>query len=263
MSTNMKAVGFLVGVALMVFFGRFLVRSMLLKWSKSKSSRANVEFEFRHLVLAATVTGCLILMLACLVLKWSGMSSIDAQVNALFEPFRTPWLLQIFVQVTSLGTILSMGVIMVIVSALLWAMGRLAILIPLWTSFLGAEGTTWAVKYGIDRARPDFLQGITEANPSFPSGHATAATVVIGFIGFIIARELPTRSFRVEVGIWSAMIIVAICLSRLFLSLHYLSDVICGFLVGSFWLLIGVAFAQRQSPASGDVFVGTSHRQEH
>lgn len=263
MSTNTNAVGFLAGVVLMVFVGRLIVRSALLKRPKSPCSGANVGFEFRHLLSAAAIMGSLILVLACLVLKWSGMAAIDAQVNALFEPFRTPWLLQIFVQVTSLGTILSMGVIMVIVSALLWAMGRLAILIPLWTSFLGAEVTTWVVKYGIDRARPDFLQGITEANPSFPSGHATAATVVIGFIGFIIARELPARGFRVEVGIWSATIIAAICLSRLFLSLHYLSDVICGFLVGSCWLLIGVAFVQRQFPANGDVLVGASHRRGH
>ncbi|SDU13672.1 phosphatase PAP2 family protein [Pseudomonas mediterranea] len=263
MGTNANALCFLVGVVLMIIFGRFLVRSVLLKTLKSRSTGADVRFEFRHLLAAAVITGCLILVQACLVLKWSGMAYIDAQVNALFEPFRTPWLLQLFVQVTSLGTILSMGVIAVIVSALLWSMGRLAMLIPLWSSFLGAEVTTWTVKYGIDRARPDFLQGITEANPSFPSGHATAATVVFGFIGFIIARELPTRSLRVEVGFWSAMVITAICLSRLFLSLHYLSDVICGSLVGSFWLLMGVAFVRWQSLTNEAVFVDMSHRREH
>jgi len=240
----------------MVIFGRLLVRAALLKGPMRGPSRANVGFEARHLLVAAVITGCLIPVLAYLVLRWSGIAHVDARVNALFEPFRTPWLLEIFVQVTSMGTIFSMSVIVVIVSSLLWSMGRLAMLVPLWSSFLGAEVTTWAIKYGIDRVRPDFLQGITESNPSFPSGHATATTVVIGFIGFIIARELPTRSLRIEVGFWSAMVIIAVCLSRLFLSLHYLSDVLCGFLVGSFWLLIGVASIRRQLSANGDAYKG-------
>lgn len=263
MSTNTNAVWFLVGLVLMVIFGRLCVRSALLKGPMRGPPGANVGFQVRHLLVAAIITGCLIPVLAYLVLKWSGIAHLDARVNALFEPFRTPWLLEIFVQVTSLGTVLSMGVILVIASALLWSMHRLAVLAPLWSSFLGAEVTTWAIKYGLDRVRPDFLQGITESNPSFPSGHATATTVVIGFIGFIIARELPTRSLRIEVGFWSAMVITAVCLSRLFLSLHYLSDVLCGFLVGSCWLLISVASIRRQLSANGHADEGASLPREH
>jgi undecaprenyl-diphosphatase len=175
------------------------------------------------------------------VLHWGRTSAIDLAVNDFFQPFRAPWLLQLFIEVTSLGTIISMGMLVAVVSALLWSMRRSSILLPLWVSFLGAEGTTWIAKYAINRARPVFIDGIAEFNPSFPSGHATASTVVIGFIGFVIARELPTKGVRVEVGFWSAMAIAAICLSRLFLSLHYLSDVLAGVLVGLAWLLIGIA----------------------
>jgi len=189
---------------------------------------------------------CAMTFLAFAVIDWSYASDIDHRVNTLFAPFRAPWLVQLFAQVTSLGTIVSMSTIVIIVSGLLWSAGRLQVLIPLWVSFVGAEATTWSIKYGIDRVRPDFITGITEANPSFPSGHATASTVVLGFIAFIIARDLKSRSQRVETAYWAAVAIATICLSRMFLSLHYLSDVLAGWLVGSLWLLIGVAITQWQ-----------------
>uniref|UniRef100_A0A7C2BFY4 undecaprenyl-diphosphate phosphatase n=1 Tax=Pseudomonas graminis TaxID=158627 RepID=A0A7C2BFY4_9PSED len=198
------------------------------------------------MLVAALVMVCAMTFLAFAVIDWSYASDIDHRVNTLFAPFRAPWLVQLFAQVTSLGTIVSMSTIVIIVSGLLWSAGRLQVLIPLWVSFVGAEATTWSIKYGIDRVRPDFITGITEANPSFPSGHATASTVVLGFIAFIIARDLKSRSQRVETAYWAAVAIATICLSRMFLSLHYLSDVLAGWLVGSLWLLIGVAITQWQ-----------------
>lgn len=199
-----------------------------------------------RLLVAALIIAGAITVLAFAVIDWSYASEIDRQVNTLFVPYRAPWLVQLFIQITSLGTVVSTSTTVIIVSGLLWSAGRLQMLIPLWVSFLGAEATTWSIKYGIDRVRPDFITGITEANPSFPSGHATAATVVLGFIAFIIARDLPTRSQRIETAYWAAVAIATICLSRMFLSLHYLSDVLSGLLIGSLWLLIGVAISEWQ-----------------
>lgn len=198
----------------------------------------------RALLAMAGCGGIAFVILTILVLNWNEIFVIDGMLNSALKPFRTPWLLAVFVQITSVGTIFCMTTIAVVTSALIWALGRKAFLAPLWISFVGAESTTWITKYVISRARPDFLTGITEHNPSFPSGHATASTVILGFLGFIIVSEVALPTQKIEAAFWVGTAIAAICFSRLFLSLHYLSDVVSGFLVGSAWLLIGVAMAR-------------------
>jgi undecaprenyl-diphosphatase len=214
--------------------------------AKTRQSDAYRRQVIRRLLLSVVVTGCTFAGLAFLVVDWSVISSLDIAINGSFEPYRAPWLVLFFSQITSLGTVISMGMIAAVISALLWSMKRGQILIPFWISFVGAEATTWITKYGINRARPAFLDGVTEINPSFPSGHATASTVVLGFIGYIIACELANRSQKVEVAFWTTVCIGLVCFSRMFLSLHYLSDVLSGVLVASLWLLVGLAINERQ-----------------
>ncbi len=85
---------------------------------------------------------------------------------------------------------------------------------------------------------------MTEASLSFPSGHATAATALIGFLAYVTARGLPSLRQRFEASFWAAIIIGLICFSWVFLSLHYLSDIAAGVLVGTVWLLVGIGTAK-------------------
>ncbi len=180
-----------------------------------------------------------------------GLVCLDHGVNAFFTPYRTPSLIRAFIWITALGTGPAVTGMVAVASALLWSQGRTRLLLPLWITFLGAQGTTWAGKYAIGRPRPAFLDAVTAASPSFPSGHATASTALIGFLAYVIARGLPNLRARFEVVFWSAAVIGLICFSRIFLSLHFFSDVAAGLLVGVFWLLVGFAVAEfdRRLPA--------------
>ncbi len=113
----------------------------------------------------------------------------------------------------------------------------------LWIAFLGAQATTWSSKYLIDRPRPVFLPNITEWNPSFPSGHATASTALIGMLGYVVAAGMAPGAKRSAVVGCAVAAIALICFSRLFLGVHFLSDVAAGILVGMLWLLVGQALA--------------------
>ena len=173
-----------------------------------------------------------------------GLVRLDQGVNGFFAPYRTTWLVGAFIWVTALGAGPAITGMAAVASALLWSQGRARSLVPLWITVLGAQGTTWAGKYAIGRARPTFLDAVTEATPSFPSGHATAATALIGFIAYTAARSLPGARQRFEVTFWSAVTIGLICFSRIFLGVHYVSDVVAGVLVGVFWLLVGFTVAE-------------------
>lgn len=164
---------------------------------------------------------------------------LDQSIDDFFKPYRSAWLLKAALWVTAIGAGPSLTAILLTATALLWSSGRHRRVVSLWTTFLGAQATTWSSKYLIARPRPVFLPNITEWNPSFPSGHATATTALVGMLGYIVAANLPTARARFEVAFWTAAIVGLICFSRLFLGVHFFTDVVAGILVGAFWLLVG------------------------
>lgn len=173
-----------------------------------------------------------------------GLMVLDAGLNSFLLPYRASWLVKGFLWITALGAGPAITGMAAAASALLLSQGQTRMLLPLWTTLAGAEATTWAGKHLIGRMRPAFLDAVTEASPSFPSGHATAATALIGFLAYVTARGLPSLRQRFETSFWAAVIIGLICFSRVFLSLHYLSDVAAGVLVGTVWLLVGIGAAE-------------------
>ncbi len=76
---------------------------------------------------------------------------------------------------------------------------------------------------------------IVEHSYSFPSGHALGSAVLYGFLAVLLVREYP----RYQLGIYSMTILLvgAIGLSRLFLGVHYPTDIIAGYAVGLLWLI--------------------------
>ena len=118
----------------------------------------------------------------------------------------------------------------------------------LWVTCLGALATTSVGKLLIGRHRPEIELDVTVVTSSFPSGHATAAVAVYGFLAYAIARVLPSIRERFEVAYWTAILILLIGLSRILLGVHFLTDVIGGLLVGGFWLLIGFTIAEWNGP---------------
>lgn len=129
---------------------------------------------------------------------------------------------------------------------MLWGHGRGFMIMPLWVAVIGSQLTTYAGKYALDRPRPEFVAEVTAVTPSFPSGHATSAIAVYGFIAYIVARDLACVRQRFEVVFWTAVLIGLVGFSRMLLSVHYASDIAAGFLVGAFWLLVGFALAEHR-----------------
>lgn len=71
---------------------------------------------------------------------------------------------------------------------------------------------------------------------------------VYGFIAYAIARAMPEFRERFEVVYCATVLIVLIGFSRMYLGVHYLTDVLGGFLVGGFWLLIGFGITEGTDP---------------
>ncbi len=166
---------------------------------------------------------------------------MDDTVNVALAPLRHGLLLTAFRFLTTMGTEAAALPVAVIASGLLAAGRRGRLVTPMWLTLLGAEATTYGLKYWIGRPRPPTLAGLAAVSPSFPSAHATVAVALYGFLALVIAAGLPGR--RAMVLAAAAAVILAIGASRLALSLHYLSDVLAGYAIGGAWLWAGSRWA--------------------
>ncbi|WP_276205158.1 phosphatase PAP2 family protein [Bacillus sp. MUM 13] len=82
-------------------------------------------------------------------------------------------------------------------------------------------------------------------NYSFPSGHATMAMALYGSLTFLLWRNIKTLKGRIILVSISSIMVVTIGISRIYLGVHYPSDIIAGYFISGFWLTFSIWFYQR------------------
>ncbi|MCW3060095.1 MAG: rane-associated phospholipid phosphatase [Capsulimonas sp.] len=110
-----------------------------------------------------------------------------------------------------------------------------------WTLPIGIVGAgiiIQLIKTEVHRVRPTlFVPLLKETGYSFPSGHSLIAMVVYGLIGYFLMHLLKGRVSKAVVGTLTALLIVAIGVSRSYVGVHYPSDVLAGWAAGFPWLV--------------------------
>lgn len=95
------------------------------------------------------------------------------------------------------------------------------------------------LKYAFHRPRPSWDVPILIIESfGFPSGHAMSATLIYGFLAAFGVRSVQSWRWRVLVVLSAVLLVVLIGFSRLYLGVHYLSDVLAGMAAGSAWLAL-------------------------
>lgn len=110
-----------------------------------------------------------------------------------------------------------------------------AVLVPL--ALLGGGLLNLILKCLFQRQRPDLPHLVEASGFSFPSGHAMMSFIFYGLLAYLILLNFPHKKTRRTVIGITAAIIFFIGLSRIYLGVHYPSDVLAGFAAGSFWLV--------------------------
>jgi undecaprenyl-diphosphatase len=103
-------------------------------------------------------------------------------------------------------------------------------------SMAGALALDLALKYAFHRPRPQPFFGVSPPSYSFPSGHALCSFCFYAALAGLIAARTRSLALRVTVGVAAAALVVAIGLSRIYLGMHYPSDVIAGYLAAAVWV---------------------------
>lgn len=123
----------------------------------------------------------------------------------------------------------------VVVWLLIRRRARLAVFVA--ATALGSSLLNNVIKAAVDRSRPNLPDPVASAHgTSFPSGHAQAATVGCSILLLIFLPRVR-RLTQVWLGTVAALVVAAIGFSRIALGVHYLSDVVAGFLVGVAWFI--------------------------
>ncbi|MEF2968674.1 phosphatase PAP2 family protein [Paenibacillus sp. M1] len=110
---------------------------------------------------------------------------------------------------------------------------------------IGSALLNEALKLVFHRARPSLHRIINANGFSFPSGHSMAAFSLYGVTAYLLWRHISTSSGRVMLIVCSSAMILTIGISRIYLGVHYPSDVLGGFLASGSWLAISIWFYQR------------------
>lgn len=98
-----------------------------------------------------------------------------------------------------------------------------------------------AVKIAVDRDRPSLEAPVATAHgQSFPSGHAMSSTVAYGALLLVLLPAVPARARR-PVMAFAAVLVLAIGFTRLALGVHYITDVLGGYVLGLAWLAASTA----------------------
>jgi membrane-associated phospholipid phosphatase len=176
----------------------------------------------------------------------------DQQILDFMVNHRAPFLTDVAKVVTNLGSGWFIAPIVIFaVAALLYAHRRRAALI-LALSNIGAVALVAVLKDEVGRSRPPVATQLVAAHgPAFPSGHSAQAVAFYGSLAWLAWELGRPRRTRVWVCCAAATIAFAVGLSRVYLGVHWPSDVLSGWLLGIGWLtaLVGLSSARRRAPA--------------
>ena len=168
------------------------------------------------------------------------------------DPIGPPWMEEMGRDLTALGgfTILTGLTAASIGLMLLLGRHRLALLTLL--AIAGGMQVSAFLKEFFDRPRPDLVpHGVLVTSASFPSGHAMMAAVVYLTLGVLLARTQPHLRLRLFIITLSVIITLLVGVSRVYLGVHWPTDVLAGWMVGGIWALTFGLIALRISPRKG------------
>lgn len=165
---------------------------------------------------------------------------LDILVSDLVLLWRSPWLTTVMMFITKLGDDQIAYPLVALTILFLFVIRKIrdAIFFLITISFSALLNSQ--LKELVGRARPMEHQIVTETDFSFPSGHAMNSIVYFGLLAYLLISQIQSKAWRRFLTILAFSLSLLMGVSRVYLGVHYLSDIVCGYLLGAIILTIAI-----------------------
>lgn len=164
------------------------------------------------------------------------IGTVDQVANTMMGAVRSPQLNSIAIDITALGSGTVLTILSLFVVALLTLKKQYFQAIHFLVAAVGSAVLTSTMKTYFERSRPSALAHLVDVQGySYPSGHSLSSAAVYFTFAVLLFSYFKTRIQRSFIIIFSLVVILLIALSRVYLGVHYLSDVIAGIFIGISW----------------------------
>ena len=182
---------------------------------------------------------------AAIFFGWLASEVFEGETKAFDDAVRisihkgaTPLLTTAMIFFTYLGSVWGIIALFVLASAILIYLRHKWAAAILWITMAGQVILGTTLKNSFQRPRPvPFFDFPLPSSYSFPSGHAFASFCFFGIMALVIMTRMKNRAIKFIVLVTTIFLILTIGLSRIYLGVHYPSDVLAGYAVGLIWLV--------------------------
>ncbi len=161
----------------------------------------------------------------------------DQSITDSILSYRNPARTQFFIFMTEVGDVYGYLIVIILTSIISFFVFKKwrGVAQTVFVLLLASLSNTLLKRF-IDRARPDLEHLVSVETLSYPSGHAMSAMAFYGFVIYLIFRFKINRFLKVAIILLLVLMILAIGLSRIYLGVHFPSDIAGGYIAGSIWV---------------------------
>ena len=155
------------------------------------------------------------------------------------NPIGPLWLEQVWRDLTALGSPSVLFLVTLGVAGYLVICRQYRLVGLLFLTIVGGATITYAMKTYFNRPRPEFMSSLVyESSPSYPSGHSMLSTVVYLTLGSLLAHTVSRMRYKCYFMVVALLFTLLVGISRVYLGVHYPTDVLAGWSTGCMWAII-------------------------
>lgn len=207
------------------------------------SNKTDDKIKKKLLITALLSIIPLVLIIILTFSGWEKLTALDYRMSNIFYGWHNPKLNVFATVITHFGDVITQTTVTLLTVAVLFVYKKWRT--ALWyglTVLGGALLLNGAIKEFYMRARPSQIEPLVKIGGySFPSGHSMGSIIIYGGLLFLMIRLLRSNGLKVLLSVFFFTLILLIGLSRVYVGVHFPSDVIAGFSLGFSWLTLSIA----------------------
>ncbi|MDA1675475.1 phosphatase PAP2 family protein [Bacillus cereus group sp. TH152-1LC] len=205
----------------------------------------NLKIQHKSIFILSLISLICFGIMAVLVINQK-TATFDSKVIAFIQGLESPFLTTIMKFFTTIGSTKTVAILCLIIMCVLYkVLKQRSECLLFITAILGTNVLFISLKFLIQRERPSLHRLIEETGYSFPSGHSTIAFALYATVLFLLWRHVRVQWKRVILTVLVSMMIISIGISRIYVGVHYPSDVLAGFLIAAFWITLVIGIHQK------------------